>query len=237
MKKLLYHFAYWLACQTSTPKFAGLLFTETEVKFKYSSLVPADDQWHMVSFTFSSYLKKPFPEADAEVKTTVFGAQVVTVPNNKPYMATDTVDVKNDPQPTPAIHPEEPVSIDLSDPHAAKKYYGREVTKAVLADDVLRIDFTDGTHFRLYDDGQSCCESRYMTTDDDPASLVGQTIVSIECRDGGHGGSDDNGEYREEEFVIIQGNKSAITLCTHNDNNGYYGGFDMKIDEGSTLKA
>src|SRR3990167_4467654 len=48
----------------------------------------------------------------------------------------------------------------------------------------LRLDFDDGTAIRLYDEGQTCCETRYMTTDADLAAFVGATLTDAEVRDG-----------------------------------------------------
>lgn len=112
-----------------------------------------------------------------------------------------------------------------------KKYYGKVVESAQLVgDDRLRISFVGGPVIELWDNGQSCCEKRYLTCDDDPADLNGQGLVSIEAvrteeRD------DNHGDPHEMVFVKVQGDRSAITLCAHNKHNGYYGGFGLTITE------
>ena len=104
--------------------------------------------------------------------------------------------------------------------------------------DCLLLKFADGTAIRLYDDAQSCCEHRYISTDDDVADLVGQKLIEVECRDiekpedeDEDGNADIDNYCHDMMFVKIQGNKSPITLCTHNEHNGYYGGFILRCDE------
>lgn len=99
--------------------------------------------------------------------------------------------------------------------------------------------------------GQSCCEHRYMHTDDDLESLVGETLVGIRhggadsktshycgIEDGeiGDGDDDDNEpDYcycdgvEEVEFVLIQTNRDSVTIGTYNSHNGYYGGLDLAL--------
>lgn len=109
------------------------------------------------------------------------------------------------------------------------EYKGREIVAALLEEDRLNIDFADGSKISVWDDGQSCCESRYMTTDDDVASLVGGKLVSIVGKPGpGH-----VAEYDEHEtcFVEIATDKGFVTIVNHNEHNGYYGGFGLTITE------
>lgn len=116
-----------------------------------------------------------------------------------------------------------------------KELVGKKIVSAKLDNkgvDSLQFELEDGTKYKLWDNGQSCCESRYITTDDNPADLVGQTLISIETRD--LPGDERDGDTHEEVSIIIQGDKSAITLVTHNQHNGYYGGFGLtitKVDE------
>jgi hypothetical protein len=116
--------------------------------------------------------------------------------------------------------------------NSADKYYGRVIASAVLDSEGerLRIGFTDGTIIEIWDDGQSCCESRYMRTDDDVSSLVGGTLIRIEAKDG----PEQEGEYgdaHEQVFVEVATDKGFITVANHNEHNGYYGGFGLTITE------
>lgn len=100
--------------------------------------------------------------------------------------------------------------------------------------------------------GQSCCESRYMSTDDDLDSLVGETLVGIRhggadsktghycgIEDGEIGDGEDNDDNEPEgcycdgvvevEFALIQTNRDSATIGTYNSHNGYYGGLDLAL--------
>jgi hypothetical protein len=114
--------------------------------------------------------------------------------------------------------------------HSADEYYGRKIVSAAMVDDKLNIEFEDGKKIAIWDDGQSCCEYRYMTTDDDLSSLVGRTLRRIECKPA----DDKVGEYddvHEIVFVEIGTDEGFVTIATHNEHNGYYGGFGLTITE------
>ncbi len=116
--------------------------------------------------------------------------------------------------------------------NSASKYYGKIIKDATfesMGDGRFYLEFEDGVKIKIYDDGQSCCENRYMTCDDDPKALVGQTLIGIEVKDGGT--TKGAWETHEVLFLEIQGNKSAIQFATHNEHNGYYGGFGLNITE------
>lgn len=125
-----------------------------------------------------------------------------------------------------------------------EKYYGRKITSAYMVEEddlyheegdprqneYLKLGFEDGSVIRVFDDGQSCCEHRYMTCDDDINSLVGGTLVRME----GKAGPEVEGEYGEvhdQVFLEIATDKCFITIANHNEHNGYYGGFSLAIKE------
>lgn len=108
---------------------------------------------------------------------------------------------------------------------------GKEI-KRVLVDteeDALRILFTDGTGIKIWDDGQSCCESRYMRTDDDLSYFVGATFEGAQTQDGPTE-TDEYGEPHETQFLIITTSKGVFTIVNHNEHNGYYGGFTVACE-------
>lgn len=112
---------------------------------------------------------------------------------------------------------------------SASDFYGRQVIGASVSDECLQLDFSDGTSMLLTDEGQCCCEARYITCDDNPSDLVGGVLTNIEvkestCHDG-------DWEYHEMCFVEIATNLFSITICTHNEHNGYYGGFALNLSE------
>jgi hypothetical protein len=97
------------------------------------------------------------------------------------------------------------------------------ITALTLEDDALHFTFEDGSRMKLYDDGQSCCESRYMRTDDKLADFVGAKLLGAEvkeapampCEYGDH----------EVAFLDVNTDKGTFQMATHNEHNGYYGGF------------
>lgn len=99
------------------------------------------------------------------------------------------------------------------------KYIGRKITAAELVKsdgkpscgepgDELHLTFEDGAKISLRDEGQSCCESRYITCDDDLSKIVGGKLTRMESKDA----PTISGEYGDEH-------------------NGYYGGFALAIKE------
>lgn len=113
--------------------------------------------------------------------------------------------------------------------HSASEYYGRKITAAEITDDRLTLSLDDGKKIAIWDNGQSCCESRYMRTDDDVKSLVGHKLTRIEAKDA----PTEADEYGEHEVVFVEvgTDDGFITIANHNEHNGYYGGFGLTITE------
>jgi hypothetical protein len=108
-------------------------------------------------------------------------------------------------------------------------YVGKVIDSVVLgSDDALHFVFSNGSKMRLLDNGQNCCESRYMTTDDDLAFYSGSVLMSIEVRDAPD--MDDGCEVHEVQFLEVMTNRGCFTMTTHNEHNGYYGGFHICIE-------
>ena len=110
-----------------------------------------------------------------------------------------------------------------------KKYYGKTIKSAEVDEERLLITFDDGVTIKLWDDGQSCCECRYITCDDIAGDLVGGKLVEIftkECND-----FENEEEDHEAVFITIKTDLTAITMTTHNEHNGYYGGFGLSVTE------
>lgn len=93
--------------------------------------------------------------------------------------------------------------------------------------DALCLTFTDNHHITIEDDGQSCCEHRYMSTDDDLDYYVGAQLLGMDVKDGPDIG--DEYDYHEQQFLEITTSKGVFTLVTHNEHNGYYGGFNIVV--------
>ena len=89
--------------------------------------------------------------------------------------------------------------------------------------------FTDGTGMRLRDDGQNCCESRYLHTDDNLAAFEGAQFVGADLREAPSIPT----EYGDHEvlFLVVSTSIGEFTVETHNEHNGYYGGFWIVAEE------
>lgn len=113
---------------------------------------------------------------------------------------------------------------------AFQRAIGRKIAAVSLGDDdALHFTMDDGYKFKLYDDGQSCCESRYMRTDDKLEEYVGAELLSGQTVSG----PDAPAEYdsHETEFLEIITSKGTFKMCSHVEHNGYYGGFAIRAVE------
>ena len=90
-------------------------------------------------------------------------------------------------------------------------------------DNILVFEFTDGTGLRMFDGGQSCCEVRYMVTDDDLTEFYGATLLDFEIKSAPNI-EDQYGEH-EVQFLDVKTDKGIFQMANHNEHNGYYGGF------------
>lgn len=115
---------------------------------------------------------------------------------------------------------------------------GRPIAQARMDEDVLYLRFEGGGTLRIWDNGQSCCENRYMTTDDELDTFVGAKLVDIDIARGPDVEEEPDedgytsGDPHEQMFVKLETTMGTITLVTHNEHNGYYGGFDVESDWG-----
>lgn len=103
---------------------------------------------------------------------------------------------------------------------------GKKIAEVRLgSDEALHFVFGDGSKMKLFDDGQSCCEARYMRTDDDLAYFVGANLLSAEVREAAEQTEGEYGEMHEIQFLVVGTSKGEFTMASHNEHNGYYGGF------------
>lgn len=112
-----------------------------------------------------------------------------------------------------------------------EKYIGRTIKTAAFGDNKLTLTFTDGVTIAVTDEGQSCCETRWITCDDDPAALNDSVLMAIAAKEGPNLPSQYGDDVHEQVFLEISTNKSSISLATHVEHNGYYGGFALQIKE------
>jgi hypothetical protein len=103
---------------------------------------------------------------------------------------------------------------------------GQPIARVFVLDDILRVVFAGGDKLFIWDGDDQCCEHRYMTTDDELDTFVGAKLVGIEVVDGPDIPFEDG--VHEQTFVKLETTMGTITLVTHNEHNGYYGGFDVE---------
>lgn len=110
---------------------------------------------------------------------------------------------------------------------AVKASVGKQIKAACIRDEEnLVLEFEDGTRLTITDDGQSCCENRFMTSDDDFADIIGAELIDFELLDGPE--VDDNKyDIEEVQFLHVKTSKGTVTIENHNQHNGYYGGFAL----------
>lgn len=90
----------------------------------------------------------------------------------------------------------------------------------------LKFSFDDGSGIMLFDNGQSCCENRYMRTDDNLPDFEGAVLLGFELKEAPNQ-VDQYGEEHEIEFLDVTTSKGVFTMANHNEHNGYYGGFSI----------
>lgn len=102
---------------------------------------------------------------------------------------------------------------------------GKKIKALSLGDDdALHFVFEDDTKMMLFDNGQSCCEVRYMRTDDDLEQFIESKLLDAEIADGPEIDDVLYGTH-ETQFLNIKTNLGIFTMTTHNEHNGYYAGF------------
>ena len=113
-----------------------------------------------------------------------------------------------------------------------KAALGKKITAIELKagdPEALLLTFEDESRISVEDDAQSCCERRYMTTDDDLQQFVGATLESMEIAEGPSTSKDEWMEEHDTQFLRVYTSEGVLTMVTHVEHNGYYGGFWLKI--------
>lgn len=105
---------------------------------------------------------------------------------------------------------------------------GKTILKTSMNEHQIELVFDDLSELSIWDDAQYCCEHRYLHTDDDLQSIVGQKLVSVEQRGIGTI-QDESSDEHEISFVHIKTNRDTVVIETHNEHNGYYGGFKLRV--------
>jgi len=109
---------------------------------------------------------------------------------------------------------------------------GKTIKSLELSDEKLKFEFEDGSKMQLSDEGQSCCEYRHMSTDDDLSYYVGAKLRGAELRESPPIAESEYGDLHEAEFLAIKTSIGEFVMVNHNEHNGYYGGFYVVASEG-----
>lgn len=119
--------------------------------------------------------------------------------------------------------------------NSVEKYKGRMIMEAYFneKDNAFEITFNDNLKIIITDEGQSCCESRYMTCDDDTKFMTGAKLLDIIVKKIDE--KEEDYDCHEIAFLEVQTDKGSATFCTHVEHNGYYGGFGLNIFEDKKL--
>lgn len=104
---------------------------------------------------------------------------------------------------------------------------GKTIKELKLEDNYLTIKFGD-SGIRIHDAGQSCCEVRYMVTDDNLDEFVDSELIGIEILDTVQ--SEDDYGLHEVQFLHIKTDIGDVVFSNHNEHNGYYGGFGIVVE-------
>ncbi len=105
---------------------------------------------------------------------------------------------------------------------------GKKIKDITMINDYIILEMEDGYKFQLWDNGQSCCERRYMTCDDNIKEFIGATLLNINTKDAP---DINDGEVHEVQFLEFDTDRGAISVASHNEHNGYYGGFCIEAQQ------
>jgi hypothetical protein len=104
----------------------------------------------------------------------------------------------------------------------------KTIREVKLDGDVLSFDFTDDTHLYVQDEGQSCCEHRYLNDDGcDFPYYSGAVFLGIDLGENEDITSGDE-ESHQQQFINVRTDRGVFSLSAHVDHNGYYGGFSIE---------
>jgi hypothetical protein len=106
-----------------------------------------------------------------------------------------------------------------------KNSINKKIIKIEATDTSLLIVFKDKTTIVFQDDGQSCCETRYMNKDNnlDLSKFTYSNFLGAEVKE--RDNLNDEYDVHEVCALEIQTSKGNFEVLFHNLHNGYYGGF------------
>ena len=99
---------------------------------------------------------------------------------------------------------------------------GKKIVRISVVDNICRIEFPAHV-LKIFDDGQDCCERRFMVCDDKLDAFIGGELLGATIEDAPR----QEGDYdvHEVQFLHVKTTKGSFAISNHNEHNGYYGGF------------
>jgi len=110
---------------------------------------------------------------------------------------------------------------------AIKGALGKKIIAFELKENNIKIRLEGIGELVITDEGQSCCETRWISTDDDLGSVVGGNLLEINIVDAGEPTVGKTDDVHEMQFLNVKTSRGVIVFQTHNEHNGYYGGFSI----------
>ena len=106
------------------------------------------------------------------------------------------------------------------------KALGQTIREISCDYQTLTMRFENGHGFTITDNGQSCCENRYMVCDDDTRSYAGARLLGMELADGPRV-LDEWLDPQEVQFLRIHTSRGTIVVSNYNE--GRYSGFCIEL--------
>lgn len=116
-----------------------------------------------------------------------------------------------------------------------RRLIGCKITNITFSEDFLTLEFDDVMEVTLEADEADCCAYKYLSCDDDVKSLVGARFAWMQ-NVGGVTKDTDGYDIHEWTFLKIQTDRAAITICAHNEHNGYYGGIEFNLYDANGIR-
>lgn len=108
---------------------------------------------------------------------------------------------------------------------------GKTIGAFFYDNEKMVIIFDNGESYKITDNAKYCCETRWLTCDDDLGQFIDEAIVDLELLEGPDLPKEDLGDDEHNTmFLRIVTTGGCFRLTMHNQHNGYYSGFDPVIE-------
>lgn len=100
-------------------------------------------------------------------------------------------------------------------------------------EDALILGMADGREILVFDARQCCCEHRYTHCDENLHQYVGRELLGLLTV--AELPTVDDAEVHESQQVEVHTSVGPLCIVTHNEHDGYYGGFDVAVECGAEV--